>query len=128
MRKATIKSLGLNYYIGEGPSPDGLPVFTQAEINILKRSQDTMTPALLKQIYTTKQTFGGTLEEISLRIAEDQDLNQAPQEEIGYTQAPQKKETPGELATRYAGSVIKQLKGQGAKTQKEKQDEQPDLF
>lgn len=129
MKRATLKSLGLDYFIGDEPSPfEGLPVFTQKEVDVLKKSQGTITKELMLKIYETKAALGGTLEDISLKIASEEEFNQAPQEEIGYTQAPQKKETPGELAQRYAGSVIKQLKGLGAKTQKEKQDEQPDLF
>lgn len=128
MKKAILKSLGLEYYVGDEPSPfEGLPVFTQGEIDLIKRSRDTITPALLRQIFFTKSTVGGSLEDISQKLAEEADFNQSPREEIGYI-PPKKTESPRELAARYAEEIKAKLKNSGAKTRKEKEDEQPSLF
>ena len=128
MKKALLKSLGLEYFVGNEPSPfEGLPVFTQREIDIIKRSRDTITEGLLRQIFVTKATVGGTLEDISLKLAEEAEFNQSPREDIGYV-PPKKAESPRELAARYAEEIKAKLKNSGAKTRKEKEDGQPSLF
>lgn len=129
MKKAELKALGLFYFIGDEPSPfEGLPVFAQKEVDLLKRSRDTITMDILRRIYDLKLTTGSSLEDISLLLAEEAEFNQSPREEIGYNQAPLKKGSPGEIAMQYVPDIVAKLKGVGAKTRQEKEDEQKELF
>lgn len=110
MKKYKSPILDSYYWVGIEPSPDGLPVFTQEEIEILKQSKDTLPKEMLEAIYRHKATFGGTLEEISAVLME----KDKPQESIGYirdTRPINEPEKVNEAGMNICKDIIKQLKG-----------------
>lgn len=123
MKKVFSPLIKKHYWIGLEPSPDGLPVFSLAEADLLKNFRDTLTKELLETVYETKRSLPGTpLEQIAtlllekksatphaMQLAVDIYPEEDPQESLGYRKKPV---NPG---LKICAAVIETLKHGGAK-------------
>lgn len=71
MKKVRSNIIDRCYWIGLGDSPDGLPVFTHAEVELLKKHKDTLPHDLLHKIFDIKAVMKCSLFEL--------DFNNLPQ-------------------------------------------------
>lgn len=64
MKKVRSSIIDRLYWIGLEDSPDGLPVFTHAEVDLLKKHKDTLPPELLHKIFDIKAVMKCSLFEL----------------------------------------------------------------
>lgn len=64
MRKVTSPIINRDYWIGLDDSPDGSPVFTHAEVELLKANKDTLPADLLNKIFDVKSVLKVSLFEL----------------------------------------------------------------
>lgn len=76
MRKVRSNIIDRTYWIGLGDSPDGLPVFTHAEVDLLKKHKDTLPNELLHKIFDIKAVFKCSLFELDFNNLPSTDRTQ----------------------------------------------------
>lgn len=64
MKKVRSSIIDRLYWIGLEDSPDGLPVFTHAEVDLLKKHKDTLHSELLHKIFDIKAVMKCSLFEL----------------------------------------------------------------
>lgn len=64
MKKVRSSIIDRLYWIGLEDSPDGLPVFTHAEVDLLKKHKDTLPNELLHKIFDIKAVMKCSLFEL----------------------------------------------------------------
>jgi hypothetical protein len=80
MKKVRSPIIDKEYWIGVEDSPDGLPVFSPEEVEMIRKSKDTMPKEMFIAIYNHKATFGGTLQDITQSLMDRDD----PHKDLGY--------------------------------------------
>lgn len=113
---------GREFWIGNEASPDGKAVFSLEEFELLRRSHMIMDQTFIDRIFDAKEVFGGTLEDISQRLSEEDNPPSNAWMDLGNVR---KNHKPNAITTGLAicSNVINMLKGKGAKTKEEKKKE-----
>lgn len=76
MKKVRSNIIHRTYWIGTDDSPDGCPVFTHAEVDLLKKHKDTLPPELLHKIFDIKAVFKCSLFELDFNNLPSTDRTQ----------------------------------------------------